>query len=64
MRRLNMDFEYFTKLNPHNVYIDEREARVMLKYAVYNHDSCVADCLKKAQALAIANECINNKQEA
>jgi len=51
-------FEYFTKENEYNIIIDDRGGRCG-RYAVYNGVACVADCLSKKQALAVANEEFN-----
>ncbi len=52
---MKKEFEYFTKQNEDNIYIEDRGGRVN-RYAVYNNNSCVWECLNKKEALKLANE--------
>lgn len=52
---MNKDFEYFTKQNEDNIYIEDRGGRIN-RYAVYVNNSCIWDCLNKKEALYIAND--------
>lgn len=49
-----MEFEYFTKKNKLEIYIEDRGNRIG-RYAVNSKGSCVQDCLNKKDALALAN---------
>lgn len=50
----NQTFEYFTKENKENVYIEDRGGRIG-RYAVIVNHSIVDDCLNKKRALSLAN---------
>lgn len=55
-------YEYFTELNNDQIYIDDRGGRVG-RYAVYEDQTCVEDCLNKKKALSLANWLLEEKNK-
>jgi ABC-type enterochelin transport system substrate-binding protein len=56
-------FEYFLKINPYNIIIDDRGGRVG-RYAVYKNECCVNDCLNKKQAYSLCKTIVKETERS
>lgn len=56
------DYEYFTSINPYEIYIEEREGWAR-KYVVWENNSIIQEGLNKRTALTLANRLRRESRE-